>query len=100
MFECKLENTYEIKIHNGMTCIHENKENKLAECNLLHDILNPPKGTNILNSHYSPILQGYTNIHKSEAKFKSFQILFDKGFSSTTIMGILIKNNNKDTVIQ
>ena len=27
-FESKLENIYEIKIHNGMTCIHVNKLNK------------------------------------------------------------------------
>ena len=24
-----------------MRCIHENKINKISECNLLHDILNP-----------------------------------------------------------
>ena len=44
-----------------MTCIHGNKINKLSECNLLHDILNPPKITKNLNIHYSPILQGYMN---------------------------------------
>ena len=44
-FEYELENTYDIEIYNGMTCIHGNKVNKLSECNLLHDILNPPKHT-------------------------------------------------------
>ena len=47
MFESKLENTYEIENHNGMTCIHENRVNILDECNLLHDILNSPKRTKI-----------------------------------------------------
>ena len=45
MFEYKLENTYEIEIHNGMTCIHDNKVNNIAEFNPLHDIINPSKCT-------------------------------------------------------
>ena len=44
-FECEPKNEYEIEIQNGMTCIHKNKVNKLAEYNLIHDILNPPKNT-------------------------------------------------------
>ena len=54
-----------------MTCIHGNKINNLAECNLLHDILNPSKRTKHLNSHYSPILQGCMNILKGKLKFKN-----------------------------
>ena len=38
---------YDIKIQNVMTCIHENEVNKVAEYNLLYDILNPPKRTKI-----------------------------------------------------
>ena len=30
-----------------MTCIHENQVNKIAECNLLHDIINTSKHTKI-----------------------------------------------------
>ena len=44
-FECELENTCKIGKYNGMTRIHGNKVNKLAECNLIHDILNLPKYT-------------------------------------------------------
>ena len=69
-----------------MTCMHKNIVNKRPECNLLHDILNPPKHNKILNIHYSPILQGYINICKGEAKFKNFQILLDSVCSSTIIM--------------
>ena len=28
-----------------MTCIHDNEVNNIAECNLLHDTLNPSKRT-------------------------------------------------------
>ena len=51
MFECKIENTYDIESHNGMTCIHDNKVNNIHKLNLTHDILNPPKHTKKLNSH-------------------------------------------------
>ena len=44
-FECKIKNTYEIEIQNGMACIHYNEVNNIAELNLLHDIINPPKIT-------------------------------------------------------
>ena len=74
-----------------MTFIHGNKVNKLAECNLLHYILNPPKRTKNLNNHYSPILQGFMDIQKGKENFKKFRIILDIGFSSTTIMGKVIK---------
>ena len=44
-----------------MNCIHENEVNKLAEINLLHDILNPSRRTKIKNYHYFPILHGCMN---------------------------------------
>ena len=47
MFERELKSIYVIKIQNRMTYIHENKLNKISKCNLLHDILNPSKGTKI-----------------------------------------------------
>ena len=55
-----------------MTRINDNEVNKIAECNLLHDIINPPKPTKYLNSHYSPILHGCMNTRKGKAKFKKF----------------------------
>ena len=81
-----------------MTFIQENKVNKLSEWNLLHDILNPPKHNKILNIHYSPILQGYINICKGEAKFKNFQILLDSVCSSTIIMVRPTKKNLRKTL--
>ena len=82
-FEFKLENTYEIQSQNGMTCIHGNRVNKWSEFNLIHDILNPPKRTKHLTSHYSTILQVCMNIRKGKARFKNFRILLDSGSSST-----------------
>ena len=51
-FESELENTYDIEIQNGMTFIHEKRVNKLSECYLLHDILDPSKLTQTINSNY------------------------------------------------
>ena len=74
-----------------MTCIHEDKVNKIAECNPLHDLLNPSKITKKLNSHYSLILHGCMSTQKGRAKFKNIRILLDSGNSSTIIMRSLIK---------
>ena len=60
-----------------MTCTRENEVNKISECNLLHDILNPSKRTKNLNSHYSTILHGCINTQKVRAKFKNFCILLE-----------------------
>ena len=50
-FESELENKYDIEIQIGTACIHVNEVNKISECNLLHDILNPPKITKMFNKH-------------------------------------------------
>ena len=76
-----------------MTCIHGNKVNKLAEFNLLHDILNSPKRTENPNSHYYYILSGCMNTRKGREKFKNFRVLLDSGCSSTIVMGRIIKKN-------
>ena len=55
-----------------MTRIKNNEVKNIAECNLLQDIINPPKRTKKLNSHYSPILHGFMNNRKGRAKFKTF----------------------------
>ena len=73
-----------------MARIHGNKVYKLYEFNLLHDILNPPKRTKILNIRCSTILQGCIKTQKGKTMFKIFQILLDSGCISTVIMGRLI----------
>ena len=47
-----------------MIYIHDNKVKNIAECNLLHDIINNPKRAKNINSHYSPILHGCMNTRK------------------------------------
>ena len=41
-----------------MTIIHDKEVNKIAECILLNNKINPHKRTKNLNSHYSPISHG------------------------------------------
>ena len=65
-FERELKNTYEIERKNSMTCIRGNKVNKIYECNLMYDLINPHKRTKHLNIHYSPIIQGSMNIRKGK----------------------------------
>ena len=43
-FECKQKITYGIENKNDMTRIHDKEVKNKSECNLLHDIINPPKG--------------------------------------------------------
>ena len=74
-----------------MTRIHDNKINNIAECNLLHGIISPPKCTKHLNEHYSPILNGCMNYRKGKPKFKNFLILLDIRCSSMILMGQLTK---------
>ena len=85
-FESELKNKYDSEIQNGMACIHRNEVNKIAEWNLLHDILNPPKRTKNLTNHYSNIIHGCMNTQKGGVKFKNFRILLDSGCSSTIVM--------------
>ena len=55
-----------------MTCIHDNEVSNGAKYNLLNDIINHPKGTKILNSHYSPNIHACMNTEKGKAKYKKF----------------------------
>ena len=57
-----------------MTHIYDNEVNNIAECNLLNDIINPPKRAKTFNIHYSPILHGCINTRKGTAKFKTFSL--------------------------
>ena len=42
-FECKQKIAYGIESQNDMKRIHDKVVNKITECNVLHDIINPPK---------------------------------------------------------
>ena len=72
-----------------MTRIHNNEVNNTAECNLIHDIINPPKCAIFLNSHYYPIIHGCMNTRKGKSKFKNFRVLLDSGCGSKIVMGRL-----------
>ena len=60
-----------------MTLIHDKEVNKIAEFNLLNDIINTPKRNKRLYSHYYPILHGCMNTRRGKAKFKNFRILLE-----------------------
>ena len=72
-FECELKNTYGVENQNDMTRIHDNEVNKIAECNLLHDIISPHKRTKNLNSRYSLIIHGCMNTEKVEQILRTFK---------------------------
>ena len=82
---------YVIENRNKMIYIHDKKVNTIAECNLIHDIINPLKRTKQLNSHYSPILHWRMNTRKDGENFKNFRILLDSGCSSKIVMKRLVE---------
>ena len=47
----KYEISYVIENQARMICIHDNKVNNIDECNLLHDIINPPKRAKNIKIH-------------------------------------------------
>ena len=73
MFESKLENVYDMKSFFYMNSIHDKYVHNIAECNLLHDILNTYKPDKNKNINYSPILQGSMNTHSVGRDIKTFQ---------------------------
>ena len=75
---------------NDVNCIHDNKNNNISECNLLHGILNSSKRTKNTNRHYYFILDGWMNTYRGKVKFKKFWILLDVGCISTVITRSLI----------
>ena len=86
-----------------MMRIHDDEVNKKTECNLLPDMINPPKRNKKLNSHYSPILRGCMNTRKGRETFKTFRILLESGCRSTIVMVALVLKKlfpEKDAVIQ
>ena len=95
-------NLYGIKNLNDMTRIHDKEVNKISRCKLLHDVINPPKLTKYLNSHYSPIIHEFMNTRIGIEKFNNFQILLCDGCSYALVMGSLVEklNHEKDDVMQ
>ena len=91
LFEYEKKILYGIENRNDMMPIHNNEVENIAECNLPHDIINPPKHAKRLNSHYSPIIHGCMNTRKGKAKFKNSYILLDSGCISTIVMRRLIR---------
>ena len=51
--------------------IHDNEVNNIPEYNLLHYLINPPKHTKHLNSHYSPILHGCMNTKRAKQSLRT-----------------------------
>ena len=90
MFEFKQKNSYGIENRDDMIHIHDKEVNKITECNLRHDIINPPKHSKFLNSYYYPILHVCMNTIKGRSKFKKFRIILDSGCISTIVMGKLV----------
>ena len=72
-----------------MIHIHDKEVNKIVECNLLRDIINPPKRTKNLKYNYSPILHGCMNTRHGEEKLKNYRTLLDSGCTYTIVMGRL-----------
>ena len=71
--------------------IHDNEENNIAKCNLLHDMINPFKRAKNINIHCYPILHGCINTRKSRAKFKNLRIILNIGYSYTIVMIRLVE---------
>ena len=86
-----MKKSHGIENKNDMTRIHNNEVNNIAECNLLHDIIHPPKCAKNLNINHSPILHGCMNTRKGEAKFKCFRILLESRCSSIIVMRRLVE---------
>ena len=87
------ESSYVFENLDKMIYIHANEVKDIAECNLLHDIINPPKIAKNINSHYYHILHGCMNTIKGRVRFKNFQILSDSGCSSTIVMRRLFEKH-------
>ena len=80
-----------------MIYINDNEVNNIDECNLLHDITNPPKRAKHINSHYFTILHGCINIRKGKAKFKKFRFILDSGCISTIVVIRLVEKLSLET---
>ena len=75
-----------------MVHIHDKEVNNISECNLIHDMINPPKCARIININYPPILHGCMNTREGRTNFKNFQNLLDIGCSSVILMVRIVEN--------
>ena len=80
-----------IENRNEMIYKHDEKVKNIAECNLGHYVINPPKRANNINNHCSPILHGCISIRKSKAKFKKFRFILDSGCISEIVVIRLVE---------
>ena len=85
-----------------MIHIHDKEVNKIAECNLPHDIINPSKRAKNLDIHYSTIIHGLMNTRHGKAKFKNFKIILGSVCSSTIVIRGIIEtlHPEKNVVMQ
>ena len=79
-----------MKSLNDMNRIHDKKLNNIAQCDLLHNIINPYKHAKSINNHYSSILHECMSTCRGVSNFKNFRILLDSGCISTILMRRLI----------
>ena len=85
-----------------MVQINDIEVKNIAECNVLHDIINPRKRAKYINIHYYPILHGCMDTRKGRVKFKNFRVLLDIGCSSRIAMRRIGQKScpEKDAVMQ
>ena len=77
-FESEHKNVYDKNRPNGINHIHENEVNKRAKFNLLHDILNPSKGTKNINIRYTPTLHDvwiHERVNRNLRTFRSYWVV-------------------------
>ena len=82
---CGIENK------NYMMRIYDKEVNKITECNLLRDMINPTKRAKYLNSYYYLILHVCINSRIVTAKSKDFLILLYSECSPTIVMVRLVE---------
>ena len=91
-----------IENKNEMIYIHDNELKNIAEYNLLHDIINPPKRAKNMNIHYSPVLHVCMNTIEGREKFKNFRRLLCSECSPTILIIRIVEKQcpEKDFVMQ
>ena len=62
-----MNNIHDMNNKHDMNNGHDNYVNNIAECNLLHDILNTSKCVEIKKYHCSPILHIFMNTRRGKA---------------------------------
>ena len=90
-FECEHKSSYGIESRNDITHIHLKEVNKVYECHLLHDKINPLKCAKNLSSHFSTILHGCINTRQGRSKYENFRIILDSGCNSKISTGRIVE---------